>query len=72
MYDGECLIIKSRTDDLLIAEDFNKQEYAVKEDVFSNVYVKGLELNGSFRRSEVLYFEYGNEELSKLIDSLFL
>lgn len=71
VYDGECLVVKSRSDDLLIADDFNKREYAVREDVFSNVYVKGLELTGTFTRSEVLYFEYGNEELSRLIDSLF-
>lgn len=71
VYDGECLVVKSRSDDLLIADDFNRREYAVKEDIFSNVYVKGLELQGTFTRSEVLYFEYGNEELSRLIDSLF-
>lgn len=71
IYDGECLIVQSRSEDLLIAEDFNKKEYAVKEDIFSNVYVKGLELSGTFKRSEVLYFEYGNEELSRLVDSLF-
>lgn len=71
VYDGECLIIQSRDEDMLIAQDFNKIEYAVREDVFSNVYVKGLELSGTFKRSEVLYFEYGNEQLSRLVDSLF-
>jgi HK97 family phage portal protein len=71
IYDGECLIIKSRTEDLLIADDYNRKEYAVKEDVFSNVYVKGLEMSGTFTRNEVLFFEYGNEQLSKLVDSLF-
>lgn len=71
IYDGECLVVKSRTDDLLIAEDYQRSEYAVKEDVFSNVFVKGMELDGSFRRSEVLFFEYGNEKLSALVDSLF-
>lgn len=71
IYDGECLVIKSRTDDLLIAEDYNRKEFAVKEDVFSNVYVKGLMMSGTFTRSEVMFFEYGNEQLSKLVDSLF-
>lgn len=71
IYGGECLVVKSRTDDLLIAEDYQRSEYAVKEDVFSNVFVKGMELDGSFRRSEVLFFEYGNEKLSALVDSLF-
>lgn len=71
IYDGECLIIKSRDDDFLIADDFVHNELAVKEDKFSNVYVKGLELSGVFPRSEVIYLEYGNSELSKLVDSLF-
>lgn len=71
VYDGECLIVKSRTDDLLIADDYNHRKYAVKEDVFSNVYVKGMELSGTFTRSEVMFLQYGNEELSRLVDSLF-
>ncbi len=71
VYDGECLIIKSRTEDLLIADDYNHEEYAVKEDVFSNIYVKGMELTGTFTRSEVIFLQYGNEELSRLVDSLF-
>lgn len=71
VYDGECLIIMTRSQDLLVAEDFERKEYAIKEDVFSNVRVKGLEFEGSFRRSEVMFLEYGNEELSRLVDSLF-
>lgn len=71
VYDGECLIVQGRDEDMLIAEDFNRDEKAVREDTFSNVYVKGLELSGTFKRSEVLYFEYGNEDLSRLVDSLF-
>lgn len=71
MQDGECLIVKSRNDDLLVAEDYVHEEWAVKEDRFKNVYVKGLELGGTYKRSEVLFFEYGNENLSKLVDSLF-
>lgn len=71
VYDGECLIIQGRDEDMLIAEDFNRIERAVREDTFSNVYVRGLELEGTFKRSDVLFLEYGNEELSRLVDSLF-
>lgn len=71
VYDGECLIVKSHTDDLLIAEDYMHNEYAVREDTFSNIWVKGLELGGTFTRSEVMFLEYGNEDLSRLVDSLF-
>lgn len=71
IYDGECLVVKSRDDDLLIADDFYRREYAVREDKFTDIYVRGLKLDGTFTRSEVLYFEYGNEQLSNLVDSLF-
>lgn len=71
IYDGECLVIVTREKDLLIAEDYMRHEYAVKEDLFTDVVVKGLEFDYTFKRSEVLFFEYGNEELSHLVDSLF-
>lgn len=71
IYDGECLVVLSREQDMLIAEDYVHNEMAVREDTFSNVYARGLELNGTFKRSEVFFFEYGNSELSKLVDSLF-
>lgn len=71
VYDNECLIIKTDTDDLLIADDFMKNEYAIFEDTFSNVVVKEYEFKRTFKRSEVFYLEYGNEKLSTLIDSLF-
>lgn len=71
IYDGECLIVKSRNDDLLIADDFEREEKAVYEDIFKHVYVRGLELDGDFSRGDVLYLDYGNEKLSTLVDSLF-
>lgn len=71
IYDGECLVIVTREKDLLVADDYVRHEYAVKEDLFTDVVVDGLEFNRTFSRSEVLFFEYGNEELSRLVDSLF-
>lgn len=71
IYDGECLIVRSRDGELLIADDFQRKEYAVKEDKFNNVYVRGMQLDGTFKRSQVMYMQYGNEELSRMVDSLF-
>lgn len=71
IYNGECLIIKTDTDDLLVASDYFREEYAVFGDLFKNVIVKDYEFKRTFRREEVIFFEYGNEKLSKLIDSLF-
>ncbi|WP_102707009.1 phage portal protein [Terribacillus saccharophilus] len=71
IYDNDCLIIQSDTGDLLIADSFIKNEYAVMEDIFKNVIVKDYEFKRNFLMSEVIYIQYSNEKLSKLIDELF-
>lgn len=71
IYDNECLIIHSDDDDLLIADSFNHNEYAVLEDNFTNVLIKDYEFKRSFRQSEVIHLKYRNEKLTPLIDGLF-
>jgi HK97 family phage portal protein len=71
IYDNECLIIQSDEEDLLIADDYMHNEYAVYEDTFTNVIVRGYEFKRSFRQSEVIHLKYRNEKLSPLIDGLF-
>lgn len=71
IYDGECLIIKTDTNDLLVAENYERVEYAVYQDKFKNVVVKDYQFDKTFFRDEVMFLEYGNEKLSKLIDGLF-
>lgn len=71
IYDNECLIIHSDDDDLLIADSFNHNEYAVLEDNFTNVVIKDYEFKRSFRQSEVIHLKYRNEKLTPLIDGLF-
>lgn len=71
IYDNECLIVQSDTGELLIADSFIKNEYAVMEDVFKSVVVRDYEYKRSFLMSEVIYIQYSNEKLSQLIDELF-
>ncbi len=71
IYDNECLIIQADDQDLLIADDFLHNSYAVMEDTFSKVKVKEYEYKRSFRQSEVLHLRYTNEKLTPLIDGLF-
>ncbi|WP_246570110.1 phage portal protein [Lentibacillus saliphilus] len=71
IYDNECLIIKSDSDDLLIADDFSKTEYGLVEDTFKAVTIKNYTYNRTFKTSDVLYLQYNNENLSRLIDGLF-
>lgn len=71
VYDNEVLIIQADDEDLLIADDFQHDEYAVLEDTFSNVVVKDYEFKRTFKQSEVIHLKYSNDRLSVLIDSLF-
>jgi HK97 family phage portal protein len=70
-YDNECLIIQADDGDLLIADDFQHIEYAVYEDIFTNVTVKDFTFKRSFKQDEVIHLRYKNENLAPLIDSLF-
>ena len=71
IYDNEALIIQADDGDLLIADDFQHNEYAVFEDTFTNVVVKDYEFKRSFKQSEVIHLKYRNDKLSPLIDGLF-
>lgn len=71
VYDNECLIIQADDEDLLIADDFVHNEYAVYEDTFTNVTVKDFMFKRSFKQSEVIHLKYRNEKLTPLINSLF-
>ncbi|WP_242223769.1 phage portal protein [Bacillus cereus group sp. BfR-BA-01380] len=71
IYDNECLVIQADDGDLLIADDFEHNEYAVFEDTFTNVAVKDYLFKRSFKQSEVIHLQYRNDKLSPLIDGLF-
>ena len=71
IYDNECLIIQSDDEDLLIADDFEHNQYAVYEDTFTKVKVRDYEFKRAFTQSEVLHLRYRNKELIPLIDGLF-
>ncbi|EIA21417.1 phage portal protein [Listeria fleischmannii] len=71
VHDGECLIVLSNTDDLLIADSFERKEYAVYDDLFTGVTVKDYEFKKSFPMNQVFYLEYANSKLSTFIEGLF-
>lgn len=69
LYRNECLVVENNGQ-LIIAESFTKEEYALKETVFSNVYRKGLTFNRDFRMSDVLYFRLNNKNIRQLLTNL--
>lgn len=71
VYENECLIVVSDTNDFLIADSFEKQEYAVYQDVFSHVVCGDYEFKRTFLSSEVIYLQLNNDNLMDAIDGLY-
>ena len=71
IFDNEVLVIKTDSNDLLIADSFNRKEYAIFPDVFSNVTVKDYTFNRAFNMDEVIHITYINEKLSKFMNGMF-
>lgn len=69
LYNNECLVIESGGQ-LVIAENYTKEEFALKETIFSNVYRKSLTFDRTFRMSEVLYFRLNNKNIKRLLTEL--
>ncbi|KAA0782539.1 phage portal protein [Bacillus cereus] len=71
IFDNEVLVILTDQNDLLIADHFDRVEYAVYPDVFKNVTVKDYTFQRSFQMDEVIYITYNNEELTKFMSGIF-
>ncbi|KAB2337650.1 phage portal protein [Cytobacillus depressus] len=71
IHENEVLVILSDNNDLLIADDFTRNDYAVYPDVFTDVTVKDYTFKRSFKMDEVIYLTYNNEKLSKFMEGMF-
>lgn len=70
LLDSEALIIKTDDDQFLLADDFERVEYAMVDDIFKQVTVKDYVFSRSFARRDVIYINYMNKELQELATSL--
>lgn len=69
--ENEVLVVLTDDNNLLIADDFVRDEYAVYPDKFKDVTVKDYTFKRSFQMDEVIYLTYNNEKLSKFMDGMF-
>ena len=69
LVENEVLVIDSGGQ-LLIADSFTRDEYALKEDIFKGVTVKNFQFNKSFLMSDVLYFKLNNSNIKEYLDTL--
>lgn len=70
VHENECLVIM-QNEQLYIADDFDRKEYAFFENTYSKIVVNGYQLNKSFQESEVLYFKLNNNKIKNVIDDLY-
>lgn len=71
IHENEVLVVLTDNNDLLIADDFTRNEYAVYPDIFTDVTVKDYTFKRSFNMDEVIYLTYNNEKLSKFMEEVF-
>lgn len=71
IYDNEVLIIVTDSKDLIIADDFTREEYALYDDIFTHVIKGEFEFERNFKMSDVIYLEYNNEAITEMLYGLF-
>lgn len=71
IYENEILVILSDNNDLLIADSFYREEYAVYPDIFKDVTVKDFTFKRTFRMDEVIYLTYNNDDLTDFMEGMF-
>lgn len=78
IYKNECLVIQTRTGELLIADSFTHEQYALYPDVFTNVTVcedvagtpNPYTFPQRFHMQDVLYYQLSNRNITGLLNSL--
>lgn len=66
----EVLVIPV-SNQLIIADDFQKEEFAVKETEFTQVSRGDMVFNRKYKSSDVLYLRYSNTDAMAIINSIF-
>lgn len=68
---NEVLIFLSNDDQLLIADSYIRQKYAVYDDTFTAVTCQGYTFQKSFEMNEVIFLQYNNNRLQEYFTQLF-
>nr|DAL97485.1 MAG TPA: portal protein [Caudoviricetes sp.] len=67
---NECLVIEVNGQ-LLIADSFQKQTFALYDYIFTGVTVDNLTFDRTFYQSEVLYWELNCNDMRKLVNGIY-
>ena len=67
---NECLVIE-QNGQLLVADSFSRKEYALYDDVFTEVTVGDFTFDRVFSQAEVLYFRLNSVDMRRVTDGLY-
>ena len=77
IYKNECLVVQTKEGNLLIADSYEHEQYALKQDVFRNVTIYGDDgitspytFNKAFLMKDVLFYRLSNRNITALLDKL--
>lgn len=69
-YENEALIVELNGR-LYVADHFTRQQYALREDTFSNVTIKTLSLNRIFSAGDVIYMQLNDRNIKYYLDGSY-
>ena len=67
---NECLVVE-QNNQLFVADSYNAKEYAMFENVFTDVTVGDFKFNRSFVQSEVMFFKLKNKNMREIVNGIF-
>lgn len=68
--DNECLVVESGGQ-LLVADSFSVEEFALKENIFSGVSVGLFTFQRTFTMSEVMYFKLSEKDMRMVTNGIY-
>ncbi len=71
LVENEVLVVLSDNDELLIADSFHRDQYALYEDKFKDVTVKNYTFKRTFEMDKVIYMTYNNKKFTHFLDGMF-
>lgn len=67
---NECLVVM-HNDYLYVADDYEKKEYALYENIYESVTIGDFTFDKSFNESEVIYLKLNDNNIAEVIDGLY-
>ena len=71
LFNNEALILPIGNQ-LIIADSFYQEEFAINENIFSSIVKGTMSFNKTYNMSEVMYFKLGNKDIRKLLSRLMV